>query len=223
MKYNFIALALLSGLSLAACAKKTDTATTDTAAVATPATATMPATTSTAMSGMKMSGNIDDDMVMMGKMMTDKLGASDANYDDRFISMMVPHHEGAVMMSKDALTKTSKPELKKLAESIIAAQNKEIADMKQWEQKWYGHAPQSSEMEMMNSQMVQELGPAGKEYEDHYIDGMIPHHESAISMAKDALTKSTHPEIKALAQSIITSQQKEIDQMKSYRKNWYGH
>jgi uncharacterized protein (DUF305 family) len=75
----------------------------------------------------------------------------------------------------------------------------------------------------MNSQMVQELGPAGKEYEDHYIDGMIPHHESAISMAKDALTKSTHPEIKALAQSIITSQQKEIDQMKSYRKNWYGH
>jgi uncharacterized protein (DUF305 family) len=223
MKHNFIALALLSGLSLAACAKKTDTATTDTAAVAPPATATTPATTSTAMSGMKMSGNIDDDMVMMGKMMTDKLGASDANYDDRFISMMVPHHEGAVMMSKDALTKTSKPELKKLAESIIAAQNKEIADMKQWEQKWYGHAPQSSEMEMMNSQMVQELGPAGKEYEDHYIDGMIPHHESAISMAKDALTKSTHPEIKALAQSIITSQQKEIDQMKSYRKNWYGH
>jgi uncharacterized protein (DUF305 family) len=223
MKHNFIALALLSGLSLAACAKKTDTATTDTAAVAPPATATTPATTSTAMSGMKMSGNIDDDMVMMGKMMTDKLGASDANYDDRFISMMVAHHEGAVMMSKDALTKTSKPELKKLAESIIAAQNKEIADMKQWEQKWYGHAPQSSEMEMMNSQMVQELGPAGKEYEDHYIDGMIPHHESAISMAKDALTKSTHPEIKALAQSIITSQQKEIDQMKSYRKNWYGH
>jgi uncharacterized protein (DUF305 family) len=172
---------------------------------------------------MKMSGKIDDDMVMMGKMMNDKLGAADANYDDRFISMMIPHHEGAVMMSKDALTKTSKPELKKLAESIIAAQNKEIADMKQWEQKWYGHAPQSSDMEMMNSQMVQELGPAGKDYEDHYIDGMIPHHESAIAMAKDALTKSTHPEIKALAQSIITSQQKEIDQMKTYRKAWYGH
>ena len=41
-------------------------------------------------------------------------------------------------------------------------------------------------------------------------------------MAKKALTKSQHPEIKQLAKDIIASQQLEIDQMKQWRKAWYG-
>jgi len=50
---------------------------------------------------------------------------------------------------------------------------------------------------------------------------MIPHHQGAITMAQDALSKSKRPEIKQLAQEIITSQQKEIDQMKQWRQAWY--
>jgi uncharacterized protein (DUF305 family) len=40
-------------------------------------------------------------------------------------------------------------------------------------------------------------------------------------MAKDVLGKSKRPEIKKLAQDILSSQQKEIDQMKQWRKAWY--
>ncbi len=56
----------------------------------------------------------------------------------------------------------------------------------------------------------------------HFIEQMIPHHEDAIVMAKLALEKSQRPEIRQLAQAIIDSQSKEIDQMKSWYKAWYG-
>ncbi len=55
----------------------------------------------------------------------------------------------------------------------------------------------------------------------HFIEQMIPHHEDAIIMAKLALTKATHPEITQLAQDIIDSQSKEIEQMKTWYQQWY--
>jgi uncharacterized protein (DUF305 family) len=50
---------------------------------------------------------------------------------------MIPHHEGAVVMAKDALNKSKRPEIKKLAQEILASQNAEIKQMQQWKQAWY--------------------------------------------------------------------------------------
>ena len=56
----------------------------------------------------------------------------------------------------------------------------------------------------------------------HFIEQMIPHHEDAIGMARVALQKAEHPEIKKLAQDIEKSQSEEIVQMKSWYKEWFG-
>lgn len=56
----------------------------------------------------------------------------------------------------------------------------------------------------------------------HFIEQMIPHHEDAITMAKLAQTKAQKPEVKQLAGDIISSQGKEIDQMKTWYKDWFG-
>lgn len=56
----------------------------------------------------------------------------------------------------------------------------------------------------------------------HFIEQMIPHHEDAIVMAKLAQTKAQRPEIKQLAEDIISSQGTEISQMKSWYKSWFG-
>jgi len=56
----------------------------------------------------------------------------------------------------------------------------------------------------------------------HFIEQMIPHHEDAITMAKLAQTKAQKPEVKQLAENIIDSQGKEINQMKDWYKNWFG-
>ncbi|GAC1639442.1 MAG: DUF305 domain-containing protein [Herpetosiphon sp.] len=58
-------------------------------------------------------------------------------------------------------------------------------------------------------------------FDAQFIDSMTEHHRGAISMAQQALKEGQHPEIKQLAQNIITSQQQELDQMTSLRKQWY--
>lgn len=71
--------------------------------------------------------------VDMGPM---SVAAGDAPFDIRFIEAMIPHHEGAIAMAQMALQKSARPEIRQLAEAIIAAQQAEIAQMKQWRAAW---------------------------------------------------------------------------------------
>jgi uncharacterized protein (DUF305 family) len=52
--------------------------------------------------------------------------------DRDFVAHMVPHHQGAVEMARVELKYGKDSRLRKLAKDIIAAQDKEIAFMKQW-------------------------------------------------------------------------------------------
>jgi len=55
-----------------------------------------------------------------------------------------------------------------------------------------------------------------------FIEEMIPHHEDAVLMAELALTKSDNEEIIKLAENIKREQSREIDEMRSWYKLWYG-
>ncbi len=73
-------------------------------------------------------------------------GLSGDAYDKAFIEMMITHHEGAVDMAKLSAGRAKHDEIKQLSQAIIAAQDKEIVEMKQWQQDW-GYS--SSEMNRM--------------------------------------------------------------------------
>jgi uncharacterized protein (DUF305 family) len=164
------------------------------------------------------------------------LGPANEEFDLRFIDAMIPHHEGAVVMAKEVLQKSKRPEIKKLANEIIEAQAKEIAQMKAWRTAWYPQAPSqpvawhaemNHSMTMTQDQvksmmMSMDLGKADAEFDLRFINAMIPHHEGAVVMAQDVLQKSKRPEIQQLAKDIITSQEAEIAQMKQWRKAWFN-
>jgi uncharacterized protein (DUF305 family) len=51
---------------------------------------------------------------------------------------------------------------------------------------------------------------------------MVPHHQSAIDAARAAETRAQKPEIKELAKAIGADQQREIEQMRGWRRTWFG-
>src|SRR3989344_8230392 len=75
---------------------------------------------------------------------------------------------------------------------------------------------------MMSNSAVMNDGMMGGNIDQHFIVQMIPHHEGAIAMAKIALERSKKSEILSLANDIIESQQKEIDDMRSWHQSWFG-
>ena len=220
------AIASMATVTLSAC----DSTTNPETSTAKSPVAVVPSATPAAKSTMHDMGSMQN----MGSMAMD-LGPADANFDLRFIDGMIPHHQGAVVMAKEAQQKSQRPEIKKLADDIITAQTKEISELETWRKQWYakvGNKPMAYDakggkmMEMNTDQingmmMSQNLGAKDAEFDLRFINAMIPHHEGAVTMAQNAATKSTRPEIKQLAQDIISSQQAEIKQMQEWKQAWY--
>jgi uncharacterized protein (DUF305 family) len=164
------------------------------------------------------------------------VGPANANYDLRFIDSMIPHHQGALVMAQEVIQKSKRPELISFAKGIITEQKKEIAQMQQWRKQWYPkasatpmmwHSAMNHEMAMtaehkQSMMMSMSLGKADTGFDGRFLAAMIPHHQGAVTMAKDALKKSQRPQLQKLSQNIIASQQSEIDRMTQWQQKWYA-
>jgi uncharacterized protein (DUF305 family) len=146
--------------------------------------------------------------------------------DRRFIDAMVPHHQGAIEMAEVALNNAEHEEIKDLSRNIVSTQQAEIEELKSIKQEEFGTSQVPMEMSkeqmrsmgtMMNPQHLAQSKP----FDKAFIDAMIPHHQSAIYMAQLAHEKSKIPEVKDLAENIVSAQQREIEQMKQWRREWY--
>lgn len=141
--------------------------------------------------------------------------------DIMFAQMMIRHHEQAIEMSDMALDSTTlaNEQVLDLALQIKNAQDPEIKQMKDWLTSWgkpitpIDGMDHSSMMDgMLSSDELSELamlkGPA---FDKAWIQEMIAHHKGAVAMAEDVVADGSHPDVRKLAETIISSQQAEID------------
>lgn len=84
---------------------------------------------------------MNDAMLIMDSGMTK--APMNGNPEHDFVTMMVPHHQGAVDMAKALLLYSKDPELVNLAQGIIAEQQNEIKLMQLWLRR-HGYPPMPS-------------------------------------------------------------------------------
>jgi len=155
--------------------------------------------------------------------------------DAHFIEQMIPHHEDAITMAKIAQVKAVHPELKQLADSIIKTQSSEKQQMKEWYKQWFDRELPTGSAVMQRHGMMSgsgmHMGMLGNEsditnlensenFDTAFLQQMIPHHQMAVMMASMLRNGTDRPEMKQLADSIITTQSIEIDKMREWLMLW---
>ncbi|WP_067467951.1 DUF305 domain-containing protein [Nocardia amamiensis] len=148
--------------------------------------------------------------------------------DVTFLRMMYPHHAQAVEMAELVPGHTDNQQVRALAASIEQAQAPEMQQITTLLQSFGQPAPsvdqghQGHDMPgtpmpgMMSAEQMAALQAAsGPDFDRQWLTMMIEHHTGAIAMAETELAGGTNPDAQALARTIITAQQAEIDQMRA--------
>jgi len=154
-----------------------------------------------------------------------------AGVDRHFIEQMIPHHEGAIAMARIALERSSRPEIRQLAENIIDSQSREIEQMRAWYLGWYGSEVPQDDLSLGGMMMGDGMHggtdqdtsalSAATDVDREFLAQMIPHHQMAVMMARMLDAGTSRPEMKEFAASISNDQSSEIRQMQSWYDAWY--
>ena len=177
--------------------------------------------------GFVVSYSVNHNSVGMMRMMgigssTDQDNAKDSrkmmgNIDRHFIEQMVPHHKDAIMMADMAVSRAQHQEIKTLANDIKRSQSAEIEQMKSWYQDWFGvKVPE----EMMGDDTDMMSLKNASNFDQAFIEEMTSHHQMAVMMGNMLLSSTNRPEMKKLAEDIISAQTKEINEMRQWAKEW---
>ena len=147
------------------------------------------------------------------QMMKGMMGMTDA----MFVPMMIKHHQHGIGMARVEEERGSSASVKALAAKIRQSQEKELAELKAHAEHaakgTSGHAEHDKMMEQHSQSMMTKLKSASGAALDHaFLEQMAKHHEGAIAMTEGA--KLQDPELKKLAQKMVTGQRQELAELK---------
>jgi uncharacterized protein (DUF305 family) len=162
--------------------------------------------------------------------------------DQRFIAMMISHHDGAIAMAELALVHAQRPQIKALAEQIKASQSAENAQMRSWYRQWYGSDVPTWSAGVMGmgpgrgmgrgAGMGMGMGMPGMstsldalknapDFDRAFIEQMIPHHRMGVMMASHAQWHTQNHELRDLQAAMVKLQSEEIAEMEQWYRQWY--
>lgn len=129
-----------------------------------------------------------------------------------FLEHMIPHHEEAVAISRTIVERSNNADVKELAQAIIAAQETEITNMKDWYQTWY--ATEFKTDGNYHAMMTDLSAKSGTDLDRAFLEGMIEHHLDAVNQAHAVAPYAKRAEIRSLITNIAETQTAEIVTMR---------
>ena len=154
-------------------------------------------------------------------------GAAKAPFDLQFLDTMSAHHQSAVEMAQLAGERAGHDALKKMAKKMIADQQAEIKQMQDWKKQWYADKGDAVNLRLpgmaasMKDMPMDKLEAAsGTAFETLFLQMMRRHHQGAIQMARAAVARASHPELKQMAGRMIEAQGQEATRMAQWEKEW---
>lgn len=144
------------------------------------------------------------------------LGKADYYVDLRYIDGMIAHHKAALYLMDQARDKSGRKEIKELAEVITDIDTKGIADLYALKKSMYGNTKEIAQYQKVN------LGEKDKNFDLRFLNALIIHHEEAIAVASEVMTKSTRTETLTVANEVITLLSDNMKTLKQWREQWYG-
>lgn len=149
--------------------------------------------------------------------------AMKAPYDVQFLDTMSEHHREGIKMMQMAEDKAQSDDIKQMAQKGIDDQNKDIDELKNLRHSDMPEAvnrnlPGMMSKQKMNQDMAKLEAASGNDFDKHYLQTMIKHHQGGVKMADDAMAKAKDADVKAKAQEIHDKQKQEISQMQEMLK-----
>lgn len=141
------------------------------------------------------------------------------NPDVLFAQGMSVHHQAAINLAKIQLEHGKDPQLRKLAEDLITAQQNEVQLML----NWLSTHPDSHQPTAQTPIMQQEFNNGMSDMHEQMMAGvmnddpdvafaqsMLPHHKGALALAQVEIKYGNDDKMRQLADNIIETQQDEI-------------
>lgn len=154
-----------------------------------------------------------------------------------YMGEIIPHHQAVLDMAKVALEKSQRPEVTSLANAIIASQTNQIQGFTKMLKEQYGLTPEQARqqapekvrglIEQVNEATAQsvatvEQAPADENFDRVWLSTVVPHHQTAILESLAVQDGARTPTLVLMANSTISSQADQIEQMLNWLVQWYG-
>lgn len=157
-----------------------------------------------------------DYKISMYEKNTMSLGQADRSFDLRYINAMISHHRGALLLAEQLAPNTTRPEMKTLAQNILADEPKAIAELYSWKKDWYG------DTKSVRDPIVANLGPAGDTFDLRFLNAIIAHHEAGIVMTEETRIKSSRAQVLDNANAVEAFLSTGLGTLKGLRTTWYN-
>lgn len=140
--------------------------------------------------------------------------------DVAFVQMMIPDHQMVAKMDALAAQNAASSKLKTLAAQMQDGQAQTADKLQGWLQAWGQTASgQMAGMTMPGAMTQKDMdmlkSMKGMNFDMMFAQMMIKHHEGSVQMARDEQAKGASQEAKAMAADMVTTQEKQITQLRS--------